>query len=137
MTTIDMNTTENLGLTVHDGKAVVSSRDVARVFEKEHKHVLRDIRAVIENDNEWGMSNFGQTPYTDPQNGQTYHEYLMTRDGFTILVMGYTGEKAMTFKKAYIAAFNDMTLYTTSTSTWPRVVSIPNASGITTKRWTG
>jgi phage regulator Rha-like protein len=41
------------------------------VFGKEHKHVLRDIRNIVENDAEWGASNFGHTPYTDPQNGQT------------------------------------------------------------------
>ena len=88
----------NLGLTVRNGKAVVSSRDIARVFEKEHKHVMRDVRGIIGNDPSWGQSNFGQT----------YYEYLITRDGFTLLVMGYTGEKAMQFKKAYIAAFNEM-----------------------------
>lgn len=98
----------NLGLTVRDGKAVVSSRDIARVFEKEHKHVMRDVRGIIENDPSWGQSNFGHTPYLEPQNGQTYYEYAITRDGFTLLVMGYTGEKAMQFKKAYIAAFNEM-----------------------------
>lgn len=98
----------NLGLTERDGKAVVSSRDIARVFEKEHKHVMRDVRGIIENDPSWGQSNFGHTPYLEPQNGQTYYEYLITRDGFTLLVMGYTGEKAMQFKKAYIAAFNEM-----------------------------
>lgn len=98
----------NLGLTERDGKAVVSSRDIARVFDKEHKHVMRDIREIIESDPTWGQSNFGHTPYIESQNGQTYHEYLITRDGFTLLVMGYTGEKAMKFKKAYIAAFNEM-----------------------------
>ena len=98
----------NLGLTEKNGKAVVSSRDIARVFEKEHKHVMRDVRGIIENDPSWGQSNFGHTPYIEPQNGQTYYEYLVTRDGFTLLVMGYTGEKAMQFKKAYIAAFNEM-----------------------------
>jgi phage regulatory protein, rha family len=97
-----------LGLTERNGKAVVSSRDIARVFEKEHKHVMRDVRGIIENDPAWGQSNFGHTPYIEPQNGQTYYEYLVTRDGFTLLVMGYTGEKAMQFKKAYIAAFNEM-----------------------------
>lgn len=98
----------NLGLAERNGKAVVSSRDIARVFEKEHKHVMRDVRGIIEHDPSWGQSNFGHTPYIEPQNGQTYYEYLITRDGFTLLVMGYTGEKAMQFKKAYIAAFNEM-----------------------------
>jgi len=98
----------NLGLTKRDGRAVVSSRSIARWFEKEHKNVLRDIRFVIDGDPEWGRLNFEHTPYTDPQNNQTYSEYFLTRDGFALVVMSYTGEKAMAFKKAYIAAFNEM-----------------------------
>ena len=97
----------NLGLTERDGKAIVSSRDIARVFEKEHRRVLQDIRTIAENDPVWGLHNFVQSYYTNEQN-KSQPEYLITRDGFTLLVMGYTGEKAMRFKKAYIAAFNEM-----------------------------
>ena len=97
----------NLGLTERDGKAVVSSRHIARVFEKEHRRVLQDIRTIAENDPVWGLHNFVQSYYTNEQN-KSQPEYLITRDGFTLLVMGYTGEKAMRFKKAYIAAFNEM-----------------------------
>ena len=97
----------NLGLTERDGKAVVSSRDIARVFEKEHRRVLQDVRTIAENDLVWGLHNFVQSAYTNEQN-KSQPEYLITRDGFTLLVMGYTGEKAMRFKKAYIAAFNEM-----------------------------
>ena len=50
----------NLGLTEKSGKVFVSSRDIARVFEKRHDHVLRDIREIIERDPEWGVSNFGE-----------------------------------------------------------------------------
>ena len=97
----------NLGLTERDGKAVVSSRDIARVFEKEHRRVLQDVRTIAENDLVWGLHNFVQSAYTNEQN-KSQPQYLITRDGFTLLVMGYTGEKAMRFKKAYIAAFNEM-----------------------------
>ena len=96
-----------LGLTERDGKAVVSSRDIARVFEKEHRRVLQDVRTIAENDLVWGLHNFVQSAYTNEQN-KSQPQYLITRDGFTLLVMGYTGEKAMRFKKAYIAAFNEM-----------------------------
>ena len=96
-----------LGLTERDGKAVVSSRDIARVFEKEHRRVLQDVRTIAENDPVWGLHNFVQSAYTNEQN-KSQPQYLITRDGFTLLVMGYTGEKAMRFKKAYIAAFNEM-----------------------------
>ena len=51
--------------------------------------------------------NFAPVEYCDGK-GEMRPEYLITRDGFTLLVMGYTGEKAMVFKKAYIAAFNEM-----------------------------
>ncbi|HMM01104.1 MAG TPA: phage regulatory protein/antirepressor Ant [Bacilli bacterium] len=96
-----------LGLTEHDGKVVVSSRDIARVFEKRHDNVIRDIRNIIGNDAKWGLLNFEESNYINEQN-HIQPSYLMTRDGFTILVMGYNGDKAMAFKKAYIAAFNEM-----------------------------
>lgn len=97
----------NLGLTERDGKAVVSSRDIARVFEKRHDHVLRDIKNIILNDTDWGLPNFGEMSYSDSY-GRFQTEYIITRDGFTLLVMGYNGEKAMKFKKDYIVAFNEM-----------------------------
>ena len=96
-----------LGLTEHDGKVVVSSRDIARVFEKRHDNVIRDIRNIIGNDAKWGLLNFEESNYINEQN-HIQPSYLITRDGFTLLVMGYTGAKAMAFKKAYIAAFNEM-----------------------------
>lgn len=97
-----------LGLTEHGGKVVVSSRDIAQHFEKEHKTVMRDIRNIIALDPDWGDGlNFVPISETDSY-GREQPVYLMTRDGFTILVMGYTGAQAMTFKKAYIAAFNEM-----------------------------
>ena len=57
---------------------------------------------------EGGMPNFGQTPYVDPQNGQTYKSYDLTKDGFTLLAMGFTGPKALGFKLRYIERFNAM-----------------------------
>ncbi|MBB1498787.1 Rha family transcriptional regulator [Paracoccus sp. MC1862] len=51
----------------------------------------RDIRNLIDANPEWGVSNFGQTPYVDAQNGQTYQMYEMTRDGYSMLVMGFIG----------------------------------------------
>lgn len=86
--------------------SVVSSLDVAETFGKEHKHVLRDIRELHCSE-EFRQSNFEQSKYMNEQNRQQ-PMYYMTRDGFTILVMGYTGEKAMKFKEAYIKQFNVM-----------------------------
>lgn len=95
-----------LGLQEKGGRVLVSSRDVARVFGKEHKEVLRTIRG-LECSLNFNERNFAPVEYQDSK-GETRPEILMTRDGFTFLAMGFTGEKAARFKEAYIAAFNQM-----------------------------
>lgn len=85
---------------------VVTSLDVAETFEKEHKNVLKDIRE-LECSKEFGRLNFEPTTYKDKFNREQ-PMYYITRDGFTLLAMGYTGEKAMMFKEAYIKQFNAM-----------------------------
>ena len=85
---------------------VVTSLDVAETFGKEHARVLRDIRDLDCSD-EFRVGNFAESYYINTQN-KKQPMYYITRDGFTILVMGYTGEKAMRFKEAYIRQFNAM-----------------------------
>lgn len=85
-----------------------SSKVVAEKFGKRHDNVQRDIRNIIAENPEWGVLNFEETPYTDPQNGQTYHMYEMTRDGYSMLVMGFTGKKAMEWKIKFLEAFSAM-----------------------------
>ena len=85
---------------------VVTSLDIAETFGKEHKNVLRDIRE-LECSDEFNRLNFELTSYIDARN-RKQDMYYITRDGFTLLVMGYTGEKAMRFKEAYIRQFNAM-----------------------------
>jgi Rha family phage regulatory protein len=97
---------ENLHLRADGLVPVVNSRDVAEVFGKRHFHVLRDIEALKltpDLDAAW----FRPTGYVDDA-GRTLPAYDMTRDGFTLLVMGWTGPRAMKFKVAYIQAFNAM-----------------------------
>ena len=101
------NSMIELGLTERDGKAIVSSRDIARVFEKEHARVMRDIRELSGVSEQFRLGNFAESSYLNEQN-RTMPEYLVTRGGFTILAMSYTGDKAMRFKEAYIAAFDEM-----------------------------
>lgn len=84
----------------------VSSLDVAETFDKRHADVMRDIRELKCSD-EFGRCNFAQSNYINEQN-HIQPMYQMTKDGFTLLVMGYTGEKAMKFKEAYIKQFNAM-----------------------------
>jgi Rha family phage regulatory protein len=91
--------------------ARVDSLFVAEFFEKQHKHVLRDISRITEPKS--GLSeyfiktNFKAGFYKD-STGRKLPCYFMTRDGFTMLVMGYTGPKAMRFKEIYIRRFNEM-----------------------------
>lgn len=91
---------------INNGQAVVSSRQIAENFEKRHDSVLRDIRNLIQSPQNCG-GYFYETTYTDSK-GRTYPEYLMNRDGFSLLVMGFTGEKALEWKIKYIEAFNRM-----------------------------
>lgn len=96
-------------MTITNGQPTASSLDIAKHFGKEHRNVLRDIEALQE-----GVLNFEQTPmflkttYVHPQNGQEYPMYLMNRDGFTLLAMGFTGKEALEWKVKYINAFNAM-----------------------------
>lgn len=87
------------------GVDITTSLIVAKVFGKEHKNVLRDIE-TLSCSTQFRMLNFEHTPYVHPQNGQTYKMYTMTKDGFSFLVMGYTGEKAGEFKERFINEFN-------------------------------
>lgn len=83
-----------------------TSMNVATVFDRKHKNVLRDIENM---DCSEGFTelNFEPSEYTDPT-GRKLPMYEMTRDGFVFLVMGFTGSKAAAFKEAYINAFNVM-----------------------------
>lgn len=85
---------------------VVTSLDVAETFGKRHSDVLRDIDN-LECSDRFTERNFALSSYKD-LSGKNNRMYLITKDGFTILAMGYTGEKAMRFKEGYIKQFNAM-----------------------------
>jgi len=91
-----------------NGQLVVSSRKVAESFEKEHFNLIRDIENIFKNEplKIEGLKYF--IPTTFIHKGNEYKEYLLTRDGFSLLVMGFTGAKALGWKIKYIDAFNDM-----------------------------
>lgn len=95
-------------VSIHDGKPVTTSKNIAEVFEKRHDNVVRAIRSRIAEAGEWGVLNFEETPYTDEQSGQTYSMFTLTKDGFTFLVQKFTGKKAVQFQIAYIEQFNAM-----------------------------
>lgn len=122
---------------IKNRNAVVNSRDVAKVFHKQHKNILRDIDRLK---SDW--SNFTRlksepsktlNPNLSPvdletlnhvskmkfddcfipstyitKDGRTVRSYDMNRDGFTLLTMGFNGRDALAFKLAYISRFNEM-----------------------------
>lgn len=91
--------------------ARVDSRFVAEAFDKNHRDVLRGIRTLIDEGSglsaDFRLRNFAQSTYLNEQ-GHKQPCYEMTRDGFTMLVMGFTGKKATRFKEFYIKRFNEM-----------------------------
>lgn len=89
----------------NENQVVVSSRQVAGSFGKEHKHVLATIQDILAAENS-ATTFFMQTTYEN--RGKQYPEYLMNRDGFSLLVMGFTGKDALQWKLKYIQAFNEM-----------------------------
>lgn len=100
-------------VTIVNNQATCLSTDVAQFFGKLHKHVIRDIENLISNLSTERQTIFGQTFVTraNPKNLQVQIQskaYRMTRDGFTLLVMGWTGAKALQFKLAWLDAFNKM-----------------------------
>ncbi|EAI2920419.1 Rha family transcriptional regulator [Campylobacter coli] len=94
-----------------DNQIFCTSLDVAKVFGKNHFHVLRDIENILNDLREIGtsqdLSNFGLVKYKDKK-GELRPVYQISRDGFSLLAMGFTGKKALQFKIAFINAFNEM-----------------------------
>ena len=96
----------NYQLYEKDGRLFYDSLQVAEAFEKRHDNVLRDIRNLNCSEN-FRRLNFVEFSYKNEQN-KKQPMYLMTKDGFIFLIMGYTGKKAAATKEAYINRFNQM-----------------------------
>lgn len=92
---------------LENGQSLTTSVQVAAKFGKRHDNVIRDIELLI-----GSLLKIEDTPkFVKSQyvsRGKEYPMYVMDRDGFTLLVMGFTGEKALKFKVDYINAFNNM-----------------------------
>ena len=89
-----------------NGQILASSREVADRFGKNHKDVLESIRNLTA-ENSAVKDMFQISQYTNSR-GRNYDQYLMNRDGFSLLAMGFTGKKALEWKLKYINAFNIM-----------------------------
>lgn len=92
-------------LSTQNGEPVASSRQIAESFGKEHKHVLDAVKNLVA-ENSAAKSMFYETTFEN--RGKQYPMYLMNRDGFTLLAMGFTGKAALEWKLKYIQAFNEM-----------------------------
>jgi len=104
MRAIDMITA--ITLIKRDGDYFVSSKEVAKRFFKHHRNVLRDISELQISDN-FRLLNFERGADMD-SNGINRPIYLMTKDGFMMLAMGFTGKEATKWKENFICAFNKM-----------------------------
>lgn len=92
---------------IRNNQVVVDSKSVAENFGKSHRHVNRDIENLIQKD----VSKIGHMFYateTSDSYGRMQKTYYMNRDGFSLLVMGFTGKEAIEWKLKYIEAFNEM-----------------------------
>jgi len=92
-----------------DKKATTTTLKVAEFFGKRHKDILEIINK-LDLPEEFREPNFRPRDYTDIR-GKAQPMYEMTRDGYTFLIMKFSGKKADKFKLAYIAAFNKMEQY--------------------------
>lgn len=90
---------------INNNQIVVSSKDLAEHFGKAHKDVLENIRNILLAENS-ANEFFHEESYS--YNGRILPMYLMNRDGFSLLAMGFTGKKALQWKLKYIEAFNEM-----------------------------
>lgn len=98
-------------VSLHSGRPATTSLEVAKFFGKRHDNVLRDIDALLSQLPENSLQlNFEETyqEQETPLGVKQIRVFIIYRDGFMLLVMGYTGKKALGMKLAYIEAFNRM-----------------------------
>lgn len=97
---------KKISFDIQEQKVFITSFDIAEVFEKQHKHILRDIEALPDDD--FRKSNFGLSSKPRKQGffERDSKYYNITKDGFSLLAMGFTGEKAYRWKILFIEAFN-------------------------------
>jgi len=95
-------------VTIIDGVPTTTTHDIAVAFGKRHDHVVTIVRQRMADAGEWGIRNFTDTPYINPQNGQTYPVIQMTEKGFMFVVQKFTGKKAVSVQIAYVDEFERM-----------------------------
>lgn len=95
-------------VTTVQGKVFTTSQKIANYFGKNHKNVLRKIRQTIsECPDDFSRLNFEPADFID-KNGEVQPMFKLSKDGYMLVVMGFTGSAAMQIKVRYIQAFNWM-----------------------------
>lgn len=108
------------GLYEKDNKIFCDTLQISETFNKRHSDVLRAVENILKENS--GLSenftqrNFALSDYKDTS-GKKNKMYLLTKDGFAMITMGFTGKKAMQFKEAYIKRFNEMEQFIQSLQT--------------------
>lgn len=106
-------------LFLKDANCFASSLDIARHFEKNHKDVLRSIDRIINDlDHDYAERNFAPSEYVDGS-GRSLRCFDLSRDGFTLVAMGFSGQAALKWKVSYLEAFNKMEAEITRLSSVP------------------
>lgn len=100
------NTNVNELVQVQNKQVVTTSQKVAEVFGKQHKHVIEAIENIKAEKS--ALTNFFYEGTYKAGTGKSYKMYYMNRDGLSLLVMGFTGKKALDWKIKFIEAFNAM-----------------------------
>lgn len=116
-----------------NNQPTTTSKIIADTFHKVHRDVIRAINNLnIPED--FRMRNFAQSKFkADNVNGMEYECYEITRDGFTLLAMGFTGKKAIEWKVKYIQAFNAMEAKLKELSNVPAPVDMKAIGGVVKK----
>lgn len=94
-------------VTIQHRQAVTTSLKIAEIFGKKHKDVLRVIERLLSDLPKGDGRNFTPVEYQDSK-GEYRAMYQLNRKAFTLIAMGFTGKKALSFKSAYIDAFDSM-----------------------------
>lgn len=94
---------------IQNGEVFANSRDVANYFGKRHQHILRNIDNILKNKDRPKLDGLFIERFEYHEAAQKEVRFFdMTKDGFNLLAMGFTGQKAIAFKIAYIEQSNAM-----------------------------
>lgn len=125
---------ETLLCSIEGEQVFTTSLKIAEYFGKSHKHVLNSIKKLIEQisrlnfepridaENDFSRPNFRPRDYKDAR-GKTYPMFEISHDGFALLAMGFTGQKALEWKIKFLNAFREMeTQLQERNNRWVKVV---------------